>query len=170
MAPVAAAIRPAAARPASESAAPVRNNRQGAPDCSSSASAAMRSSGTAEGGTGAGAASTGTPPGSQAASPGTIRLAIRPGALRAAAIAAAAAWPTSGAVRALRTQSENGRATASTSVSSGECRPWWWVAWSPMTLTTGERARRALCRLARPLARPGPRCSSVTAGLPAIRA
>ena len=31
-------------------------------------------------------------------------------------------------------------------------------------------ARRALCRLARPLARPGPQCSSVAAGLPAMRA
>ncbi len=102
--------------------------------------------------------------------PGTIRLAIWPGALRAAAIAAAAAWPTSGGVRALRTQSENGRATASTSLSSGEARPWWWVAWSPITLTIGERARRALWTLASPLARPGPRWSSVTAGLPAIRA
>src|SRR5580693_1536181 len=36
--------------------------------------------------------------------------------------------------------------------------------------TTGERARRALCRLAIPLARPGPRCSSTAAGRPAIRA
>ena len=33
-------------------------------------------------------------------------------------------------------------------------------------LTMPERARRALCRLARPLARPGPQCSSVAAGLP----
>ena len=33
----------------------------------------------------------------------------------------------------------------------------------------GVAARRALCRLARPLARPGPRCSSVAAGLPATR-
>ena len=32
-------------------------------------------------------------------------------------------------------------------------------------LTIGVSARRALCRLARPLARPGPQCSSVAAGL-----
>ena len=38
-------------------------------------------------------------------------------------------------------------------------------AWSPTTLTIGVRARRALCRLASPLASPGPRCSSVAAGL-----
>ena len=34
----------------------------------------------------------------------------------------------------------------------------------------GRWARRALCRLARPFARPGPQCSSVAAGLPAMRA
>src|SRR3954451_14488592 len=36
--------------------------------------------------------------------------------------------------------------------------------------TIGVWARRALCRLAKPLPRPGPRCSSVAAGLPAMRA
>src|SRR5579862_1313423 len=36
--------------------------------------------------------------------------------------------------------------------------------------TTGVRARRALCRLARPLPRPGPRWSKTAAGRPAIRA
>ena len=45
----------------------------------------------------------------------------------------------------------------------------WYVAWSPTMLTIGVRARRALCRLASPLPRPGPRCSSVAAGRPAIR-
>ena len=44
------------------------------------------------------------------------------------------------------------------------------VAWSPTMLTTGTLARRALCRFASPLPRPGPRCSSVAAGRPAIRA
>ena len=38
------------------------------------------------------------------------------------------------------------------------------------THTSGVRARFALCRLARPLASPGPRCSSASAGRPAIRA
>src|SRR5436190_21826805 len=37
-------------------------------------------------------------------------------------------------------------------------------------LTIGESARCALCRLARPLARPGPRWSSVLAGRPVMRA
>src|SRR5579864_2222343 len=36
--------------------------------------------------------------------------------------------------------------------------------------TTGVRARRALCRLASPLASPGPRWSRTAAGRPAIRA
>ena len=47
------------------------------------------------------------------------------------------------------------------------CR--WEVAWSPTTFTIGVRARRALCRLAIPLPRPGPRCSRVAAGRPAMR-
>ena len=45
----------------------------------------------------------------------------------------------------------------------------WVVAWSPTTLTTGVRARRALWRLAMPLPSPGPRCSKVAAGRPAMR-
>ncbi|CFN77601.1 Uncharacterised protein [Bordetella pertussis] len=44
------------------------------------------------------------------------------------------------------------------------------MAWSPTTLTMGVRARLALCRLASPLPRPGPRCSNVAAGLSAMRA
>ena len=38
------------------------------------------------------------------------------------------------------------------------------VAWSPTRFTTGVPARRALCRFARPLAKPGPRWSSVSGG------
>src|SRR5438876_5451815 len=36
-------------------------------------------------------------------------------------------------------------------------------------LTIGVRARRALCRLASPLPRPGPRCNKVAAGRPVMR-
>ena len=36
-------------------------------------------------------------------------------------------------------------------------------------LTSGDCARRALCKLAQPFARPGPRCSSVAAGVPRHR-
>ena len=44
------------------------------------------------------------------------------------------------------------------------------LAWSPIQFTTGEPARRALWRLARPFARPGPRWSRVAAGRSAMRA
>ena len=37
--------------------------------------------------------------------------------------------------------------------SAGRCQ----VAWSPITFSTGVKARRALCRLVRPLARPYPK-------------
>ncbi len=39
----------------------------------------------------------------------------------------------------------------------------------PMMLKTGVRARRALCRLAMPLANPGPKCNRVMAGFCFIR-
>src|SRR5579872_6256684 len=39
----------------------------------------------------------------------------------------------------------------------------------PTMLTMPELAFLALCRLARPLARPGPRCNSVEAGVPFMR-
>ena len=135
-----------------------------------SAIAATCSSATAAGATISGGALTATPPSPQAASAGTISVAIRPGALRAAAIARAVSGPRSAAVATECTQSENGAATASMSVSSGDARPWCAVPCSPTMLTIGLRARRALCTLARPLARPGPRCSRVAAGFPAMRA
>jgi hypothetical protein len=53
--------------------------------------------------------------------------------------------------------------------SSGASNLLWVVAWSPTTVTTGVRARRALCRLAHPFPSPGPRWSSVAAGLPVMR-
>ena len=43
------------------------------------------------------------------------------------------------------------------------------LAWSPTMLRIGVRARRALCRLASPLASPGPRCSNVVAGMRDMR-
>ena len=44
------------------------------------------------------------------------------------------------------------------------------VRWGDASLwTMPDRARRALCRFARPCAKPGPQCSSVAAGLPVIR-
>ena len=52
---------------------------------------------------------------------------------------------------------------------SGASYRLWYVAWSPTMLTTGLWARRALCRLASPFPRPGPRWRRVAAGRPAIR-
>src|SRR5579872_4285101 len=63
-----------------------------------------------------------------------------------------------------------GRASPSISEVSGASNGRCHVAWSPMMLTTGEFARRALWRLASPLASPGPRCNRVSAGTPATRA
>ena len=42
-------------------------------------------------------------------------------------------------------------------------------AWSPTILTIPEKALRALCRFAIPLAYPGPKCNRVTAGFLFIR-
>ena len=64
----------------------------------------------------------------------------------------------------VRTHDETFRATVSISDCSCASYCAWYVAWSPTMLTTATFARRALWRLASPLPRPGPRCSSVAAG------
>ena len=43
------------------------------------------------------------------------------------------------------------------------------VAWSPTTLTMPEPAFLALCKFAKPFARPGPKCNSVAAGRSVMR-
>ena len=87
-----------------------------------------------------------------------------------AAATASAASPATSALRSdRRTHPDTDPASASMSDSSGASSRLWKVAWSPTTVTSGVPARRALCRLASPLARPGPRCSSVAAGRPVIR-
>ena len=88
----------------------------------------------------------------------------------AAATASAASAATSAGVSDRRTQPDTVPARASMSDSSGASSRLCEREWSPTTLTSGAPPRRALCRLASPLARPGPRCSSVAAGRPAIRA
>ena len=98
-----------------------------------------------------------------------INVAICPGALPAAAIACAVESPTDAALRTLRTHPETGVASETISDVSGASAPTCHVAWSPIRFTIGDRARRALCRFAIPLANPGPRCSSVSAGFSAIR-
>ena len=70
----------------------------------------------------------------------------------------------------VRTQHDTPRANPSVSAVSGASSGRWYVAWSPTRFTIGERARRALCRLASPFARPGPQCSRVQAGRSCMRA
>src|SRR3984957_15940709 len=111
-----------------------------------------------------------TPPSLHETSVGTIRVAMRPGSLPAAAIASDASRPSPAVVRDVRSQAEYGRAIPSTSeVSAASYRRCVAGCW-PIMLTIGVRALLALCRFAMPLAKPGPRCSSVHAGFPAIRA
>ena len=73
------------------------------------------------------------------------------------------------AARVVRTQCDTGRAMPSISAVSGASSAMCARACSPTTLTIPERALRALCRLAKPLPSPGPRCNRVAAGRPAIR-
>jgi hypothetical protein len=171
-APVAAAIRSAAASPAARVASPPTSSTHGSPEVSACAASRI-ASGSAGGGdatgSGPGTGSASVPStGSQLTSAGSTSVATCPA--RAAATAAAASAPIS-VVRVLsRTQPDTAPAIAAMSDCSGASYFAWVVAWSPTTLTTGVPARRALCRLARPLARPGPRCSRVAAGRSAIRA
>jgi hypothetical protein len=86
----------------------------------------------------------------------------------ATASAASTAKPSTPCLQ-VRTQPETVPASASMSMHSGASDEACQLAMSPTRLTTGERARRALCRLASELARPGPKWSSVAAGLRAMR-
>ena len=81
---------------------------------------------------------------------------MRPGGVIAAAIASAASAPTSATSFVVFIQPSSQPASSSMSEFSGASYCRWYVAWSPTTLTTGVKARRALCRPARPLPRPGP--------------
>ena len=75
------------------------------------------------GGTGSGSA--GMPPSSQEASEGRTRVAMPPGAVRAAWTAMAASRPTSCARVVVRTQAETGRAQPSVSAVSGASKGRW---------------------------------------------
>ena len=92
-----------------------------------------------------------------------------PGAARAACTARAASAATDRELLDSQIQDDTGRAKPTMSEVSGASYCRWWVAWSPTTLMIGDAARRALCRFARPLASPGPRCNSTTAGFSAMR-
>ncbi len=102
-------------------------------------------------------------------SPGRISVAIWPGGTIAAATAFAPSAPTSPAVVEVCTQCDIGQAMPSMSAVSGASSAICAVACSPTMLTMPDPAFLALCRLASPFASPGPRCSSVEAGRPAMR-
>ena len=108
-----------------------------------------------------------SPASPQEASPGRIRVAMRPVRATVAAreTSAAMVWGPS----ARRSQWLRGRASPSRSEASGASYLRWLVAWSPTMLTMPDPAFRALWMLARPLARPGPRCSRVEAGVCLMR-
>jgi hypothetical protein len=105
LAPLARAIRPASRSPSSRKARPVIKIIAGSFLRSTSATrlivAVSTGAGPDNGGSGAG-----WPPSFQAQSAGKISVAIWPGGVRAAAIAAAASAPTQAAVSAERTQPE----------------------------------------------------------------
>ena len=167
-APVAWATRLAASRQGRRAPGPPSRSTQGSPERSVRATDSTVSAGTgAAARTGSGGA--GSPPSDQETSAGRIRVEIRPGGRIAAATPSAASAATSAQREERRTQPDTVPARASMSDSSGASYRLWYVAWSPTTASSGVRARRALCRLASPLARPGPRCSSAAAGRPAIR-
>ena len=166
--PVFPAIRPAICRPSSVKAGPARSNVVFLPLLSISAAPLTALSLTLAR-VDVGRAVTTFSAGPQAVSAGRIKVAICPGACVAASIAAAPSAATSRELSDVRTQWDMGRATPSISEVSGASCLMWYVVCSPTTLTTPEFAFFALCRLASPFARPGPRCSNVDAGLPAIR-
>ena len=115
-------------------------------------------------------AAAGCAPSPQETSAGRISVATWPGGPAAATARSGVAGHVARCVPRVCTQPDTVRARARCRTPAGRRSGAWYVACSPTMLTTGVRARRALCRLARPLARPGPRCSSVAAGRPAIRA
>ena len=133
-----------------------------------SAASATASSSTAAGGATSGTATAPFAP-FQAVSPGRIRVAMRPGAVIASAIAFAPSAATVVESRDVWTQCDTGLAMPSMSAVSGASCSMWKVACSPTMLTMPECAFFALCRLATALPSPGPRCSSVAAGRFAMR-
>ena len=103
------------------------------------------------------------------ASPGRIRVAIWPGCALAFATALATSQATLPADSTRRTQWLRGRARPSMSDINGGSYCRWAAECSPTMLSMPDEARLALWILARPFARPGPRCSRVDAGVSFMR-
>ena len=176
--PLCAAMRAAARRPGSRSACPPRSKAALPPARPACVIAwamvwamACTVASSAASGLGGGGGGQGTPPSPHDTSAGNISVATWPGRPRAAVMASAASWHSAAVLCDVRTKpGDTLRATVSMSLCSCASYCVWCVAWSPTMLTTGTLPLRALCRLARPLPRPQPRCNSVAAGLSAMRA
>ncbi len=113
-----AAILPASSSPSARTARPVRRIRVGSPERNTRAASWTASRDGAAGITGGGTA-TGPEPSFHAVSAGRIRLAIWPGGVRAAAIAAAPSLAIDIASGEVLTQCELGRASPSMSEVNG---------------------------------------------------
>ncbi len=111
-------MRPARSSPSWRKARPVTSKRHGSPERNTRAASATASGDTGAGGA-AGGTSTGPEPSFHAVSAGRISIAIWPGGVRAAAIAAAPSAATERASGEVLTQRENGFAAVSISVVSG---------------------------------------------------
>ena len=123
-APVAVAMRPASASPRSRTARPVSMSMAGSPE---RRALAQRSIASAPTGAGAGAGGTAATPSASfhAVSAGRMSVATWPGAVRAAAMAAAPSAATARALGDVRTHAETGRAMPSMSeVSGASCLMW----------------------------------------------
>ena len=168
-APVASAIRWAAASGRSCRAAPPNRSTAPLPLRRNRSAICSTAVGSGAAGRAGGSGSAGMPPESQHVSDGRIRVAMWPFPPRDACTASAASAPSLAAEETVRTQAETARAHPSVSAASGGSSGRWKLAWSPTQLTMATPARRALCRLASPFASPGPQWSNVAAGFWAIR-
>ena len=169
LAPVFAAMRPSTISASARRARPPSRKAFLPGPCSAWATAATTAS-SAAGGAGLGGTACGTPPSPQETSAGRMSVATLPGGPMHWVMASAASRPSAAVLWDVRTQGDTLRATVS--MSDCNCASYFTccVAWSPTMLSTGTRPLRALCRLARPLPSPQPRCRRVAAGLSAMRA
>ena len=169
-APVRSTMRPATASASARSARPDSSRITREPERSAAVASSIAASPGSVAGGGAKSSAVCGRAGVQAVSAGRIRVAMRPGSVLATRTASAASPAMSSAEVQVRTQDDMVVAMPSMSPVSGESVALWPWRCSPTMLTSGTCARLALCRLARPLPRPGARCSRVEAGLSAMRA
>ena len=165
--PVARAIRSAARRPRARRALPPSTNA--AVPARNARAARSVSARVGEGGAGIWAVTGAAATCAHCTSPGRISVAGPLGSRVAWAIASAMSAAADSAWVVVWTKCDIGLASPAMSDVRGALAAMCQVACSPTMDTTGEPALRALCKLARPLASPGPRCNSASAGRPLMR-